>query len=370
MSLEKLLFSAAVLLRHGNTAGAFAEYQRAARAEPGNAQAWSGLGSCHFLAARFEDARDAFARAAKHAPNDIDIACLHIVALAKSGAHGPAREEIRRLATLVGGEIFLIGSLGDRMLDLRDPEAALTVTRLWEETFPASVAPLAARAVALQALNRDAEYQQLMSVQTLLGIIGNFHRVPALRDHANLNDALARSLQAADRVDVTRERKATKAGDQTRHLDPRTQPAVKTFYAGLAVAVDDYVRRVVEAVPDHPWVKKRPAKFNIVAWGVLLREQGYQNPHVHPSGWLSGVYYPRLPAGAVAEEPSAGWLEFGTPSAQGAGAFVTRQLVKPAEGTLALFPSYFWHRTGPAKAHGRMSLAFDIGAPGKGHPLA
>ena len=37
------------------------------------------------------------------------------------------------------------------------------------------------------------------------------------------------------------------------------------------------------------------------------------------------------------------------------------KLVRPQEGTLLLFPSYFWHRTIPFdSAEQRISIAFDL----------
>ena len=29
----------------------------------------------------------------------------------------------------------------------------------------------------------------------------------------------------------------------------------------------------------------------IYGWHVILKQQGYQSAHIHPSGWLSGVIY-------------------------------------------------------------------------------
>jgi len=145
---------------------------------------------------------------------------------------------------------------------------------------------------------------------------------------------------------------------------------LRAFFSALSKTLDEYVSRVAAAAPDHEWVRKKPATFNVAAWGVLLQDEGYQNPHVHPSAWLSGVYYPRLPQGSVDDKPPGGWLEIGRASAYAnplAGLQV--QMVRPEEGTLVLFPSYYWHSTGPAGAPGRISLAFDIVAGGSGHPL-
>ena len=39
------------------------------------------------------------------------------------------------------------------------------------------------------------------------------------------------------------------------------------------------------------YIKKWPFQNFLNAWYVVLKKQGYQNPHIHPGGWLSGVIY-------------------------------------------------------------------------------
>ena len=46
-------------------------------------------------------------------------------------------------------------------------------------------------------------------------------------------------------------------------------------------------------------------------WATVLDQGGHQAPHVHPTGWLSGVYYAAVPEPAPGSPPDAGWIEFG-----------------------------------------------------------
>ena len=92
-------------------------------------------------------------------------------------------------------------------------------------------------------------------------------------------------------------------------------------------------------------------------------------PHIHPDGWLSGVYYADIPP--IVNDPDAaqaGWIRFGPPrndikmSAQP----LTRT-VKPEPGLMVTFPSYFWHSTVPLpedNTERRLVLAFDV-IPGR-----
>ena len=98
------------------------------------------------------------------------------------------------------------------------------------------------------------------------------------------------------------------------------------------------------------------------AWGTLLSAGGHQTAHMHPLGWLSGVYYVELPANMDSEDPQAGWLEFNTPPArlhQTAKLDVRRY--QPEVGRLIIFPSWLWHQTLPFTSSGeRISVAFDV----------
>ena len=98
-------------------------------------------------------------------------------------------------------------------------------------------------------------------------------------------------------------------------------------------------------------------------WGVILKSQGHQTPHIHPSAWISGCYYVQVP-GAVtsADGGHPGWIEFGRPHPLlGAKSDPLLTHVRPEEGLMLLFPSFFNHATVPFHAEEeRISIAFDV----------
>jgi len=106
--------------------------------------------------------------------------------------------------------------------------------------------------------------------------------------------------------------------------------------------------------------------WRLTAWGVSLRSGGYQHPHVHQAGMVSGVYYAQTPrfngrqdAGALRFPRQLPWL----PRRQGSSASVVRCVV-PRAGMLVTFPSYFWHETVPFESDvERVSIAFDVLPP-------
>ena len=136
----------------------------------------------------------------------------------------------------------------------------------------------------------------------------------------------------------------------------------RRFGALVAQAVDRY-REAVSQDPSHPFLADIPDRFRFTAWGVILDEGAYQVPHIHPSAWLSGVYYVALPSSLGADDDgTAGWIEFGRPywDFQIRAEPETR-LIEPEEGLMLLFPSYMFHRTLPFTGPGeRISIAFDV----------
>jgi uncharacterized protein (TIGR02466 family) len=113
----------------------------------------------------------------------------------------------------------------------------------------------------------------------------------------------------------------------------------------------------------HPFQGRRPKQpFEIISWANLMPAQGVQAAHIHNLGWLSGVYYPKLPKALGDATDHAGWLGVGRP---GYGIEARRapalRFLKPEEGLLVCFPSYLWHWTEPFQGNEeRVSVAFDV----------
>ena len=78
---------------------------------------------------------------------------------------------------------------------------------------------------------------------------------------------------------------------------------------------------------------------------------------------MSGVYYVKLPKIVEQNEPGhAGWIEFGSAPAEFRHAATPNvKTIRPQEGLMILFPSYFYHRTVRFSGNEeRISVAFDV----------
>lgn len=93
------------------------------------------------------------------------------------------------------------------------------------------------------------------------------------------------------------------------------------------------------------------------SWSVKLNKSGFHNPHFHPAGWLSGVFYVEVPKDL---SKGQGWLEFGRANIPNI-VQDAEYTICPKPGRLVLFPSYVWHGTRAFESDAtRMTVAFDV----------
>lgn len=223
---------------------------------------------------------------------------------------------------------------------------------------------LAAHACALRVAGREDEARALLDLDRLV-VVRDLPEPGGPGSLASLNAAL-RDLLLADPTLLPGPRgKSTRQGLQTGELDPDAHAALATWRDLVKRAVLEQWRAWCrQGLAGHPAMAPAGDQWTLRAWGTVLEAGGYQTAHLHPLGWLSGVYYVECPDGLPAGRAvtGAGALEFGSPP-QGAWAAVPHphRRVEPRPGRLVLFPSYFYHRTLPfAGAGRRISLAFDV----------
>ncbi len=175
------------------------------------------------------------------------------------------------------------------------------------------------------------------------------------------NDALASYVREHPSLKTEPVNNATRYGKHTGNLLIDPSGPIPALAALIDSAVGDYLRSL-PVDPAHPYLAHRPRGFNLMMWSVVMESQGHQLAHMHPDGWVSGVYYVKLPGemqAAMAEQE--GWIEFGRPLRELTGSLQPRvTTLRPEEGGLVLFPSYFYHQTIPFESpQQRICIAFD-----------
>ncbi|WP_443637476.1 tetratricopeptide repeat protein [Candidatus Njordibacter sp. Uisw_058] len=106
------------------------------------------------------------------------------------------------------------------------------------------------------------------------------------------------------------------------------------------------------------FIKKWPSKKNLHGWHVILKKQGFQNSHIHPGGWLSGVIYLKVVPPLKKDE---GAIEFSLNTKNYSDLKSPRMLHQPALGDIVFFPSSLHHRTIPFTTEtDRIIVSFDL----------
>ena len=153
--------------------------------------------------------------------------------------------------------------------------------------------------------------------------------------------------------------KSTHGGFQsTENVFCLKTPNITAFKKLLRKFIHEYFEQF-EGSTDH-FVRKRPSTFELSGWVVRLSTEGWQDAHIHPSGWLSGVLYLRVPKFHSVTEGAINFVMAGY-DLPVANAKLEQKLYQPATGDLVLFPSCLFHKTLPFSAdEERISLAFDL----------
>jgi uncharacterized protein (TIGR02466 family) len=113
------------------------------------------------------------------------------------------------------------------------------------------------------------------------------------------------------------------------------------------------------------YIQKWPSDNNLSGWYVILKQQGFHFPHIHPSGWLSGVIYLQVVPSAGKNE---GAIEFCLGADRYTDANASKVTYNPRAGDIVFFPSSLHHRTVPFTADSeRIVVAFDLCPDGAEH---
>ena len=184
-----------------------------------------------------------------------------------------------------------------------------------------------------------------------------------LAARAGFNAALGAELLAhPSRCALPSIKATTGAGSRIDQLQLTAGPLAREVLARIGTALDEYAaQRQTQA--DHPLIAHRPAATALNAWAVVVHDDGHENWHMHPSGWISGVYYVAVPEIRSNAGESPGAIEFGPFPFWGASDVPSwpRRRVTPHAGLLLLFPSYYAHHTWPTVvAEPRICIAFDV----------
>ncbi|MBI1206390.1 MAG: tetratricopeptide repeat protein [Azospirillum sp.] len=379
--------------RNGDPGGAVAAYRAALQHDPLAERAHENLAECLRELGRDDEALDSLRTAAAARPQDGRVQTLLGRALKRAG-DAPAALAAFRIASAAGDvdggyELGMVLAAGtapeDGIAHLRRAVAqrpdhppfqrglalallargdgagavaacarALAVDRFDQEAlaYQALGHRLAGDTAAADALTDGERWVQVLELGT----------PPGEPDLARFNHSLAAELRAltSRRRDPTYQ--SIRGGTQTgNNLFTEPSAAIQAFRTALEQRLQAFMASLPQG-DGHPFPAGRPSRHGYRSWSVILESGGWHTAHIHPEGWLSGVYYVEVPEFEDDGDPDAGCLELGRPAMTlPLDTPPPLRVVPPTPGRLVLFPSFFWHGVRPFRSRGeRVTIAFDV----------
>ncbi|MDB4193062.1 tetratricopeptide repeat protein [Candidatus Pelagibacter sp.] len=106
------------------------------------------------------------------------------------------------------------------------------------------------------------------------------------------------------------------------------------------------------------YIKKWPSEIFLYGWHVVLKQQGYNTAHIHPTGWLSGVIYLKVVPDLGKNE---GAIEFSLNGENYHHKNSPSFIFQPEVGDIVFFPSSLHHKTIPFTTDtDRIIVSFDL----------
>jgi uncharacterized protein (TIGR02466 family) len=348
-----------VLRELGKLEEAASAYQRAIAIKPDLVIAHMNLGALLQEQGNLAAAVTAYERVIAGAPRYADAHYNLAVALKDLGRLDDAIAALwRSIEAAPSARRFVV--LAGYLLERHNAREALAACDRCLQLDPRNILALAFKSVALGELGERTALRSLLDFDRLIAHV-RISTPPGFADVAEFNRALIKHVRSHPSLIVQPRTGATRSGSHTEELLVEPKGPFTAFENLVNEAIGLYLRSLIHD-PGHPYLAHSPVRWRLTVWGVILDRQGHQEPHMHADGWVSGVYYAKVPAEVnAADGTRAGWIEFGRPPAQFQGAGTPElRAIRPEEGLLLLFPSYCYHRTIPYDSDDeRISIAFD-----------
>ena len=337
-------------------------YFRASELLPQSSEIHCNLGKALNFSQRLEEAEKALDRAlaldGENAEAHSELGCLY----AKQKKFQEALAEHSEAVRLDGGNPLFREECGNTLSMAGDFKQAVGVFLRAHELHPRRSGILGALTIAMNETGDD-RVSGIVNIDEFLTT--RFLEVPdGFDDLDAFNEALHAELEAMHTDHPEPPGQTMKGGTQI-------PGGLFTGPTGLTAVLKEQISKALSAYiqslekdPDHPFLRYLNPDFRFTgAWSTILHGSGYDDSHIHNEGWISGVYYIKVP-----DLPEDRWqagegcIQFGEPPSM----FVSernkaQRVVRPIPGMAVFFPSYYWHGVRPFEKEAiRHSMAFDV----------
>jgi tetratricopeptide (TPR) repeat protein len=362
-ALEKKPNDAALLASLGDAHAALGDYRAATEAfeqslarEPANRAAWIMLAQCYIERGEAEAALDACARSDRVLPTGEEIAFHRGHALNMLGHPEEARAAF---LSVIGGNDRRLNAMHALLSPLAsdpDPSRLLAFCEALEPHYQNTAIVRAHRAIAFSRLGRTREALALVDLDRHV-LQMPFDPPAAFNGLANFNRLLAEEILS----DGTPPRPQRDGLDIVYAPQSRSQPAMTALLAFVRDAMESYIRQLPTLGLET--IMPPPDAATLYSANVVLRRDGANGEHIHRAGYISAVYYVRIPKAVAEANDGKGSLVLGKCERYTGGyqpCWGVRY-IKPVEGRLILIPSHMFHDVVPTGLEEpRISVAADL----------
>jgi tetratricopeptide (TPR) repeat protein len=343
------------LVAAGDLRAAVQAFEQSVAREPCNRTTWIMLAQCYLELGEAQAALDACVRSDAVLATE-EIAYHRGQALELLGRHDEARAAFLSVLALGDRRLNALHHLLSPFASDPDPTNMLAFCNGLDRRYQDTAIVRAHRAIAFSRLGRTREAARLVDVEHHVMAM-SFDPPAQFGGLARFNRLLADEILADDKP----------AMSQRDGLDivyaPRTgtQPAMKALLTFIQDAMETYIR----ALPAMGLaaVMPPPDAATLFSANVVLRRNGANGEHIHRAGYISAVYYVRVPHVVVEANDERGSLVLGKCERYTGGyrpCWGTR-FIKPVEGKLILIPSHMFHDVVPTGVdEPRISVAADL----------
>jgi len=343
----------------GDLTAAARLFRRAIEAGSTDGRAMEALGYVLAAGGREEEAIQCLAQVvAAHPEQQSAFFNLGTLLMTQEGRLGEAIKALQRAVSLDPSDHRARGALARALLCNGQAWEALVLLDKVLADRPGDVRALAHKTAALSQLGHTVAIDTLVDLESMI-YVDRFEGGEGFGSAAELNDLLVERILS--------------------HTPPAAEPAIGGYVEtdeildsdapevrALVAFIVSAVRRMVGNLrldSTHPFMVGRPETWSLSGWGMRMGRGGFRPPHFQADGWISGVYFVRLPTPAGADNVSEqGCIELGRgPDDMFQGSPPPVRRIQPQEGMLIAFPSYFWQGSLPVDSDGEyLCIAFDL----------
>ncbi|MEQ8227035.1 MAG: tetratricopeptide repeat protein [Rhodospirillales bacterium] len=342
-------------------------FTRATELNPQHQSAFANIGLLHGRATEYDRAIAPLEQAVALNPEDARSVNELVYALSVQGRADEAVSLAEAFLSRHPEAKHLYDQMSFAWMRAGRPENAIAVADKAIAAGNHPVPALAMKSAALNNLGRGTDAGRLLDFSRLLKT--KVHDAPVgYHSMASFNQDLVRYLLDHPSLTYSKTNRSMEKGRGTLELFDGTEHGPATVLKQMIMDMAREYMAEHPVDPDHPFLASPPKSFNVSCWGNVYDRDGRQFVHIHPTSWLSGVYYPALPscvkdAAKGKTNNIEGWIEFGRSlHLVGDKNEPAVHLVRPEEGMMVMFPSYFGHQTIPVTSSDeqRVSIAFDL----------